>query len=165
MQSFPESINETHGWNCVSPRCQVLLQYPAFGRLSSKDVQGRKPVERAFREGRFETSLLDVRKLDGWIVDETCCSVKWARVKGETDSYRSQAFTESCSIEEMFKEPNLGGCIRSQHLFWEVDLTFFSLELKEPNRNLRGSQTDLDLFGSICQLPQIVLWWKPISAD
>lgn len=104
-------------------------------------------------------------KLDGWIVDETCCSVKWARVKGETDSYRSQAFTESCSIEEMFKEPNLGDCIRSQHLFWEVDLTFFSLELKEPNRNLRGSQTDLDLFGSICQLPQIVLWWKPISAD
>lgn len=38
----------------------MLLQYPAFGRLSSKDVQGRKPVERAFREGRFETSLLGV---------------------------------------------------------------------------------------------------------
>ena len=57
----------------------MLLQYPAFGRLSSKDVQGRKPVERAFREGRFETSLLTSGNWMGELLVKTCCSVKWAK--------------------------------------------------------------------------------------
>eukprot|EP00913_Durusdinium_trenchii_P031550 g29542.t1 len=34
----------------------VLLKHPAFGKLSSRDVQGRSPLERAIREGRLQTS-------------------------------------------------------------------------------------------------------------
>eukprot|EP00435_Cladocopium_sp_Y103_P020304 s2762_g4.t4 len=42
--------------------CQVLLEYPAFGKLSSRDVQGRSPLERAIREGRLQTSRFLKRK-------------------------------------------------------------------------------------------------------
>lgn len=106
-------------------------------------------------------------KLDVWIVDETCCSVKWGEGK-VIDSYRSQAFTESCSIEEMFKEPNLGDCIRSQHLFekwtWHSFLWSWKSQI-EIYEEVKLIWICLAPFASICQLPPIVLWWKPISAD
>ncbi|CAK9079405.1 unnamed protein product [Durusdinium trenchii] len=43
--------------------CEVLLKHPAFGKLSSRDVQGRSPLERAIREGRLQTSRFLKQKL------------------------------------------------------------------------------------------------------